>query len=48
MHTTNAIENMIDVREDIETELLENQVAQEEADQAARDILQIQLVTIKN
>lgn len=47
-HTTSAIENIIAARESLEATLDESQTAQEERDEAARDVLQVALVATKN
>ena len=47
-HATNTVENFVVARENVETVLLEGQQAQEEADEIARDVIQLNLITIKN
>ena len=47
-HTTEAIEHIAGDREAIELVLDEAQDAQEERDSAARELLQTELVTLKN
>ena len=47
-HTTAAIEHIVAAREELEVTLNEAQTAQEERDEAARDLLQVGLVTTKN